>query len=283
MTNVLDGGPKKTFRRRWLWSEGEKYDNSSNIFASRAQLVSDHVERFIGIHKAYADKGFIPSTEDVMVMSNGARNQGAFGLHFGAFTPTLLSQCTPTQMMEWLSPAFNMQIVGCLGQTELGHGSNVRGLQTTAEYDADAQEFVLNTPTLRAMKWWPGGLGKTANFTALYAQLILGGRELGFHTFVVQLRDERHRPLPGVTLGEVGPKVGDNMTETGFLRLRNVRIPRTWMMMKNQQVTEDGRYVKSSKEASKPVEILQNIFAFGAESGGTGPSAPQIRSQRLCS
>lgn len=26
--------------------------------------------------------------------------------------------------------------------------------------------------------------------------------------------------------GEVGPKIGDNGTETGFLRLRNVRIPR---------------------------------------------------------
>ena len=25
---------------------------------------------------------------------------------------------------------------------------------------------------------------------------------------------------------EVGPKIGDNGTETGFLRLRNVRIPR---------------------------------------------------------
>lgn len=41
-----------------------------------------------------------------------------------------------------------------------GHGSNVRGLQTIAEYDKSTQEFILNTPTLQSIKWWPGTLGK---------------------------------------------------------------------------------------------------------------------------
>jgi len=30
-------------------------------------------------------------------------------------------------------------------------------LETTAIYDADKQEFVLNTPTITAHKFWPGG------------------------------------------------------------------------------------------------------------------------------
>ena len=142
-------------------------------------------------------------------------------------------------------------IIGCLAQTELGHGSNVRALQTTATYDPATEEFVLNTPTLRAMKWWPGGLGKTATHTALYAQLVVGEKDLGLHTFLLQLRDEKHRALPGVTLGEIGPKIGDNGTESGFLRLQDVPIPRTWMMMKNQHVTADGRYVKSERAKSE--------------------------------
>ena len=100
-------------------------------------------------------------------------------------------------------------------QTELGHGSNVRGLQTTATYDKTTQEFILHSPTLRAIKWWPGGLGKTATHCAIYAQLIIDGREYGFHVFFLQLRDENHNPLPGIELGEIGPKVGDNHTETG--------------------------------------------------------------------
>ena len=35
-------------------------------------------------------------------------------------------------------------------------GSYIRGLETTATYDLTSQEFVLNTPTLTATKWWPG-------------------------------------------------------------------------------------------------------------------------------
>lgn len=42
-------------------------------------------------------------------------------------------------------------------QTELGHGTFIRGLETTATYDARTVEFVLNSPTLTAYKWWPGG------------------------------------------------------------------------------------------------------------------------------
>jgi alkylation response protein AidB-like acyl-CoA dehydrogenase len=38
--------------------------------------------------------------------------------------------------------------------------------------------------------------------------------------------------MAGVEVGEVGPKIGDNGTETGFCRLRDVRIPRDWMLMK---------------------------------------------------
>jgi acyl-CoA oxidase len=37
------------------------------------------------------------------------------------------------QLAEWVFPALSLRIIGCLAQTELGHGSNVRGLQTTGD------------------------------------------------------------------------------------------------------------------------------------------------------
>ena len=66
------------------------------------------------------------------------------------------------QLMWWGPSALMMKIVGCYAQTELGHGSNVRGLQTIATYDAQTQEFILSTPTLLAIKWWPGTLGRVS-------------------------------------------------------------------------------------------------------------------------
>lgn len=51
----------------------------------------------------------------------------------------------------------DLTLPGCFGMTELGHGSNVMGIETTAEYDAQAREFVINTPTDEASKFWIGG------------------------------------------------------------------------------------------------------------------------------
>ena len=48
-------------------------------------------------------------------------------------------------------------IFGTYVQTELGHGTFVRGLETTATYDKKTQEFIINSPTLTSLKFWPGG------------------------------------------------------------------------------------------------------------------------------
>lgn len=51
------------------------------------------------------------------------------------------------------------------------------------------------------------------------AQLVVGGKALGVHPFFVQLRSlSDHKPLPGVTLGDIGPKLGFNSTDNGFCR-----------------------------------------------------------------
>ena len=66
--------------------------------------------------------------------------------------------------------------LGTYAQTELGHGTFIRGLETTATYDPRTEEFILNSPTLTAFKWWPGGLGKTANYAIVMANLFTQGK-----------------------------------------------------------------------------------------------------------
>jgi hypothetical protein len=55
--------------------------------------------------------------------------------HLQMFIPSILSQGTPEQQQHWLPLCYNLSIIGTYAQTELGHGTFVRGLETTATYD----------------------------------------------------------------------------------------------------------------------------------------------------
>lgn len=55
----------------------------------------------------------------------------------------------------------------------MGHGSDVASLQTTATFDKKTDEFVLNTPSISAVKWWPGEIGRYANFALVFAKIII--------------------------------------------------------------------------------------------------------------
>lgn len=89
-------------------------------------------------------------------------------------------------------------------------------------------------------------MGHSANYAVVVAQLHTKGQNHGIHPFIVQLRDEdTWNPMPGIKIGEIGPKLGMRSVNNGYLGFDNVRIPRNGMLMKNAQVLEDGTYVKS--------------------------------------
>lgn len=77
------------------------------------------------------------------------------------------------------------------------------------------------------------------------AQLYSLGKYHGLQPFIVQLRDrETHKPLKGITIGEIGNKVGFNSVNNGFLGFDKVRIPLKQMLMKNAKVLDNGEFVK---------------------------------------
>ena len=47
--------------------------------------------------------------------------------HFGMFVPTLISFGTPEQQEEWVKRAWNCQVIGSYVQTEISHGTFIRG------------------------------------------------------------------------------------------------------------------------------------------------------------
>ncbi|GMT23160.1 hypothetical protein PFISCL1PPCAC_14457, partial [Pristionchus fissidentatus] len=164
-------------------------------------------------------------------------------IHFIMFLPVLQSQADGNLAAEFLPRAMSLQIIGTYAQTEMGHGTNVKELETTAIYDKTTEEFIVNTPTRSAMKWWPGNLGKMSNYAIVTAQLHIEGVNRGPHNFVIQLRSEKdHKQMKGITIGDIGPKMGISSVDNGFLALDHVRVPRKNMLMKHAKVSPDGKY-----------------------------------------
>ena len=50
-------------------------------------------------------------------------------IHDVMFLPTLRSQASDEQRKKWLPAAESCAIIGCYAQTEMGHGSDVAGLE----------------------------------------------------------------------------------------------------------------------------------------------------------
>jgi len=82
-------------------------------------------------------------------------------VHFGLYCKTIKNLGTEKHRDLLISGAGCKQL-GCYGLTELGHGSNVRGIETTATYDPVTKEYVLHSPTKTSRKFWIGNLAKCA-------------------------------------------------------------------------------------------------------------------------
>jgi acyl-CoA oxidase len=261
MTNMLDGSVALTKRRRYLehviaTDPTGIFDNSDNIYMHRTErhtrALAKHV-RLIEICRmlnigAGEEKGEILLSPDFPLLLQAVADDLPTSLHWVMFVPNIIALCDEEQRSRWLPLCRDWQMIGCYAQTELGHGSNVRGLETTATFTKghdDDGSFIINSPTLTSTKFWPGTLGRTANYAIVMARLIDGSNiDRGVHNFLVQLRSEAdHTLLPGVTTGDIGPKIGYNNMDNGYARFNNVVIPRRNCAMRFITVTREGEFI----------------------------------------
>uniref|UniRef100_A0A8C5C239 Acyl-coenzyme A oxidase n=1 Tax=Gadus morhua TaxID=8049 RepID=A0A8C5C239_GADMO len=245
LTNILDGGAERTNRRREI----------RELVGSCKGLLTNILQRG-------------HSRSNAMTRRYVHRFRGnPLEIHLAMFLPTLLNQATPEQMDRFFTPSWDLEIIGTYAQTEMGHGTHLRGLETTATFDPATQEFVMHSPTVTSIKWWPGGLGKTSNHAIVLAQLYTQGKCHGLNAFIVPLRSMgTHMPLPGIVIGDIGPKFGFDAVDNGYLKLEHVRIPRENMLMKYAQVKPDGSYVKplSSKLTYGTMVFIRSLIVGNA-------------------
>ncbi|PPE01519.1 hypothetical protein GOBAR_DD01448 [Gossypium barbadense] len=124
----------------------------------------------------------------------------------------------------------NLDYPGCFAMTELHHGSNVQGLQTTATFDPVTDEFIIDTPNDGPSN---GGLAML---------LFMANSQRDLNTL---------QTLPGIEIHDCGHKVGLNGVDNGALRFRSVRIPRDNLLNRFGDVSQDGKYTSSLPTINK--------------------------------
>ncbi|KAG7340972.1 acyl-CoA oxidase [Nitzschia inconspicua] len=279
ITHMLDGSVSNTDRRRYLEAIIQRdptgiFDNGNNHYLHRTDR---HVRsmakgvrlielcRKLGIGNDDDCSGEIIQSPDFQILLEAVADDIPLALHWVMFQPNIVSLCDEQQQAEWLPLCRDWRMIGCYAQTELGHGSNIRSLETTATFLKQADggmpggSWIIHSPTLTSTKFWPGTLGRTANHAMVIARLIDGnGIDRGIHNFLVPLRSmEDHTLLKGVTTGDIGPKIGYNNMDNGFAQFDQVVIPRRNMAMRFASVDEDGNYThNNNNDATSKVAYI---------------------------
>eukprot|EP00756_Hemistasia_phaeocysticola_P023045 Hpha_TRINITY_DN15868_c2_g3::TRINITY_DN15868_c2_g3_i2::g.192178::m.192178/K00232/E1.3.3.6, ACOX1, ACOX3; acyl-CoA oxidase len=237
---------EQLFNRAPFTDERDDYFRSyQDVFEQRLKRVSEAM-RVIRANPEFKAKHM----QLKVPMGSMFQSAHTLSLHFSMFLTFVQTQASDEQKKVWLAPTLKGHYNGAYAQTELGHGSNVRGLETTATYDKATEEFEIQSPTLTSLKWWPTSM-YACTHAVVFARLIIEGRDYGMHGFFVQLRDSEGRCMPGVEIGEVGPKIAGNHANIGYGRFTRVRIPRFNMFARSQHVTKEGKYVAAPKKLSK--------------------------------
>ena len=179
------------------------------------------------------------------------------GVQWGLFGGAIANLGDSETRKKYLPRVMSLELLGCFAMTEIGQGSDVQNLETTATYDVEAGEFVINTPTPSAEKAYIGNAARDGRLAATFAQLLTieDGEELrhGVHCLLVPIRDEAGNDMPGVTTTDHGYKGGLLGVDNGRIRFDNVRVPREALLNRFGAVDEQGRY-------SSPIESVGARF-----------------------
>lgn len=152
--------------------------------------------------------------------------------------------------------AYSFKDYGCFAMTEMGHGSNVAGVETIATYNPKTGGFVLHSPVRTAAKWWVGALANTANMAVVFAQLIVDNVNRGVHVFVVPIRDyQTHEVLAGLVIGDCGKKSSLDGIDNGYMLFNNYHVGYDCLLDKFSQI-RDGKFKSSIKNKDKRLGVM---------------------------
>jgi acyl-CoA oxidase len=227
-------------------------------------------------HGGNGDVGAAVTQIEMLAMSDLSLMVKA-GVQWGLFGGAIENLGTERHHEAYVKKLIDLDLLGCFAMTETGHGSDVQALETTATYDPETREFIIDSPTRTSRKDYIGGAAETARVAAVFAQLITDGEGHGVHCFVVPIRDDDGNDLPGITTSDCHYKGGLPGVDNGRIQFDHVRVPRENLLNKYADVAEDGTY-------SSPIEnqgrrfftMLGTLIRGRVTVGGSAGAAARV-------
>ncbi|MDQ1632615.1 MAG: acyl-CoA oxidase [Frankiaceae bacterium] len=203
------------------------------------------------------------------------------GVQFGLTGGAIHRLGTRRHHEQYLPKIAGVELPGCFAMTEVGHGSDVRSLRTTATYDPATDELVIDTPDEAARKDYIGNAARHGQIAVVFAQLISGAGESGdgeggdtenhgVHAVIVPIRDAQGTVAEGVEVTDDGEKMGLNGVDNGQLSFHSVRVPRENLLDRFGTIDENGEYSSSIEKASARFFTMLGALVQGRVSVACG-------------
>ncbi|MFN3738762.1 acyl-CoA dehydrogenase family protein [Hydrogenophaga sp.] len=138
----------------------------------------------------------------------------AIGVQTDMCTPALAERGSDELRAEFLAPAISGEAVGCLGVSEVGSGSDVASIKTTARKDGG--DYVIN-----GGKMWTTN-GTQADFCCVLANTSDGAAHKNKSLIIVPMKTR------GVQVAKKIRKIGMDSSDTAQLFFDEVRVPQRY-------------------------------------------------------
>ena len=168
----------------------------------------------------------------------------AIGVQTDMCTPALARHGSAELRAEFLAPAIRGDSVGCLGVSEVGSGSDVASIKTTARRDGG--DYVIN-----GGKMWTTS-GTQADFCCLLANTSDGAAHRNKSLIVVPMK------TPGIGVARKIRKMGMHSSDTAQLHFDDVRVPQRY------RIGEEGMGFMYQMEQFQHERLWGALNACGA-------------------
>ena len=261
LTKILEGKDSAIIRKvKTVISDPEfRYVDPGNIAAYREKvlqwchLLADQGFGAMGYPKEYGGQGDMASYFAIMetLSYHDLSLVIKFGVQFGLWGMSVYFLGTEKHHKKYLKDIGSLELPGCFAMTETNHGSNVKGIETTATYNHITKTLVINTPNKQARKEYIGNAACHGQMATVFVKLIVDGKDYGVSAVIVPLRDKKGITLPGVTIEDCGRKMGLNGVDNGKIEFKNVVVPVENLLDRYTGITEDGKFTSTISSDNK--------------------------------